>query len=367
MTTTKLTRFLTFGTAAIFVLVPFQALLTTWAGANFGHIDLFRIWKELILALLTIGALIVVYKDKNLKQWLLNSPLTLMILLFVLLQLGLGIFALQTAKVNASALIYGLMINLRFLIFLIICLVLAAKSAWLRQHWKVYVLAPAMVVIAFALAQHFILPKDFLTHFGYGPKTIPAYQAVDQKPQYIRVQSTLRGPNPLGAYLVVILTLLAGFWLAGKQRLAVAAAGLATLIALYFTYSRSAWIAVFVSCLALAGWLVKTKQLRRRLTIGALAIVIILTGLVMVWRHNSLLQNTLFHTSQTSQSLESSNAVRTEAMLDGAKTIIKQPLGGGPGTAGPASFRNSQPARIAENYFIQVGQEVGLIGLGLFV
>src|SRR6185295_13461878 len=49
------------------------------------------------------------------------------------------------------------------------------------------------------------------------------------------------------------------------------------------------------------------------------------------------------------------------------KSILKHPLGGGPGTAGPASYRNNHPARIAENYFIQVGQEVGIIGLILFL
>jgi hypothetical protein len=52
-------------------------------------------------------------------------------------------------------------------------------------------------------------------------------------------------------------------------------------------------------------------------------------------------------------------------MLDGLRDIAAEPLGGGPGSAGPASFYNGAP-RIAENYFIQVGQEVGVVGLGLF-
>ena len=47
--------------------------------------------------------------------------------------------------------------------------------------------------------------------------------------------------------------------------------------------------------------------------------------------------------------------------------MLREPLGQGPGTAGPASFRNDNPARISENYFIQIGQEVGILGLLLFV
>jgi O-antigen ligase len=46
---------------------------------------------------------------------------------------------------------------------------------------------------------------------------------------------------------------------------------------------------------------------------------------------------------------------------------VHQPFGAGPGTAGPASEHNNHPARIAENYFLQVGQEAGWLGLGLFI
>jgi hypothetical protein len=47
--------------------------------------------------------------------------------------------------------------------------------------------------------------------------------------------------------------------------------------------------------------------------------------------------------------------------------LAHHPLGDGPGTAGPASvYNHGHPARIAENYFIQVGQETGWLGLTLF-
>lgn len=367
MSTTKLARFLSYATAVILVLIPFQAFLTTWAGSNFGHIDAFRIWKELILAVLTLGTLLLAYRQPKLKKWLVNSPLTTLVLVYVLLQLGMGIFALQTERVNASALVYALMINLRYLLFFMICLILASSSEWLRQHWKKIILVPAVIVIAFGLLQHFVLADNFLTHFGYGPKTIPAYQAVDLKPEYIRTQSTLRGANPLGAYLLVVLTLAWGFWLCKRHRTQAMVFGWTGLIVLYFTYSRSAWIGFFLSVVALAFWLIKSKRQRQKFALASLIAIIALAGAVAIWQKNGVLQNTLFHTSQTSKSEESSNAVRTQAMLDGAESVIEQPLGNGPGTAGPASFRNPYQVRVSENYFIQIGQEVGVIGLGIFI
>jgi hypothetical protein len=56
-----------------------------------------------------------------------------------------------------------------------------------------------------------------------------------------------------------------------------------------------------------------------------------------------------------------------QALKDGAKSIVHEPFGRGPGTAGPASVRNNHPPRISENYFLQIGQEVGVIGLLLFL
>ena len=55
-------------------------------------------------------------------------------------------------------------------------------------------------------------------------------------------------------------------------------------------------------------------------------------------------------------------------MERGAKEIIKKPLGTGVGSAGPASARNELgEVRIAENYYIQIGQEIGIVGMLLFI
>lgn len=367
MNSKKLAHILAWTVVVVFILLPFHAVFTTLLGANFGHIDLFRIWKELIMVPVTLGSAWLAFSDKHLKGWILSSPLVILISAYTALHLILGIYALDRGNVSSSALIYSLLINIRFLIFFLDCLIIAYKVPWLGQNWKKFVLVPAVFVIVFGLFQQFILPTNFLTHLGYGLNTIPAYQTVDQKPQYIRLQSTLRGPNPLGAYLVLVLVAIAAIAAQRKNKAFWMVVGSGGLVVLFFTYSRSAWLGALIGLIIIGYWLIKRPKFRRAALIGTAILVLIFGTGLLIWQKNSLVENTLFHTSQTSRSPESSNAVHTEAMLDGAKSVLRQPLGGGPGTAGPASFRNNHPPRIAENYFIQIGQEVGIIGLIIFI
>src|SRR5581483_3236127 len=140
-----------------------------------------------------------------------------------------------------------------------------------------------------------------------------------------------------------------------------------TVIVLLFTYSRSAWIGTILSVALLCYGALRYDAARRWIMIGVAIVVVVAGSAFLVLRNNNTVQNTLFHTSSTSRSPESSNAVRTQALESGAKSLITEPFGRGPGTAGPASFRNNAPPRIAENYYIQVGQEVGIIGLVIFI
>jgi O-antigen ligase len=140
-----------------------------------------------------------------------------------------------------------------------------------------------------------------------------------------------------------------------------------SLIALFFTYSRSAYIGLALSLTTLYYLVKLNKNWRRKYTILCSATVIILALLVLVFRYNSVAQNILFHTDSTSKSPTSSNAVRFSALKTGFDEVIHQPFGQGPGSAGPASVHNNHPARIAENYYIQIAQETGWLGLAIFI
>src|SRR5439155_295153 len=89
-----------------------------------------------------------------------------------------------------------------------------------------------------------VLPLNFLSHFGYGPKTIPAYQTIDQKNNFRRIQSTLRGANPFGAYLILVITALVARYKKGQTPVFVI---VGSLVALAFTNSRSAWLGLIES------------------------------------------------------------------------------------------------------------------------
>jgi hypothetical protein len=287
---------------------------------------------------------------------------------YIGLHLVLGLLALWQDRVNLSALIYSLLSNLRFVTFFVICLVVARQNSWLETHWKHVVLIPAAAVVGFGLLQHFLLPVDWLRHFGYGPNTIPAYQAVDQKLAYARLQSSLRGANPLGAYLVLIIAVLTALILKAKKwRGWWWVSALLAGIALFFTYSRSAWIGAAAAVLIILWRSLQQPQLKRYLLIGLAACALIGLGGVYVLRNNDHVQNTLFHTDEHSLSSDSSNFDRLGHLKNGLKDIAHEPWGGGPGTAGPASVRNPERTRLAENYYLQIGQEVGVVGLLIFI
>jgi hypothetical protein len=371
-TASRTVRILQYGVITILVLLPFHALFTTWLGSTFGYLDLFRIWKELLIALMVPMASWLVYKDRQLRVWFKGSRLVLLVLLYVLLHLLMGMYALATNKVNPEALIYALLINLRFPVFLLLMVIVAAKTD-LKKHWPKIILWPAAVVVTFGLLQQFVLPTDFLTHFGYGQETIPAAQTVDEKPEYRRIQSTLRGANPFGAYLLVLIIALVALMLRKGSihqesipRALYAVYLVPAMLLLFFTYSRSAWLGLLAALAFLVFWKVRPGQ-RRLLLIAAAAFTLFFAGTVWLLRDNDRVQNTLFHSDESSLSSESSNAGRLRQLQAGAQDILHEPLGRGPGTAGPASVRNDQPARIAENYYVQIAQEVGIIGLAFFI
>lgn len=344
----------------IIVLLPFQAFFTTWLGSNTGHLDLVRIWKEIVICLMAVLTAWLVFRHKPLRGAIKHDIFKL-IGLYCTLHILLGIVAVLDHRVTASALLYALIVNLRFVVFFTVCYVLAARSTILARTWPKLLLVPAAIVIVFGLLQ-LVLPINFLSHFGYGPTTIPAYQTVDQNLSFQRIQSTLRGANPLGAYLVLIIPA-SLIILRGWKRILLAGGAV---IALFFTYSRSAWLGLLAAVGLYGLQRVRGHRLFKEI-VAIAAVLVLVAGLaVFTLRTNQAAQDTFFHTSANSKNVSSNNE-RAKAMKQGFHDVVHEPLGEGPGTAGPASVRNSgHPTRIAENYYLQIGQEVGWVGLFLF-
>lgn len=371
----KLTTVATYALAAIFILLPFHAFLTILIASAFnapGHYDLIRLWKEAALLVLTPVAAVLVWKTPGLTNQLKKGWLFWCITAYVILHLLIGVVALAKGQVNLYALEYALIVNLRPLLIFVIAFIVASRSPWLRDHWVQLLLWPAAVVIGFGLLQVFVLPTDFLQNFGYSTSTIEPFETVDQKLDYIRVQSTLRGANPLGAYLALALSAVVVLLLKIKNNqdqrqiagITMLSAGLIVLVS---TYSRSAYVGLVLAGITAILLVVHGRQAKQRLAIGLAVASVLAIGALVTLRDNNRFENTFFHTDETSQSAISSNGQRSTALRSGVADIVREPFGRGPGTAGPASAHNIAPARIAENYYLQLGQELGWLGLGLFV
>ncbi len=364
-------RLLEISIAIILVLIPFHATLTVWLSSIFGHYTILRLWKEGLLAIMFVIALRLAYQNKKLWDWLKHSWLQRLFIVYLLLHLILGVVALSRHEVTYEAFGYALIINLRLMVFFWICLVASVHSNLLKKNWQKLLLIPAAVVVAFALPQHFLLPADFLRHFGYNSRTILPYDTIDQNNQYVRVQSTLRGPNPLGAYLVIIITALSVLFLRARlnsRRAVLALYGLASVIVLYYTYSRSAWAAVALA-VGLILWIVAIKGSARWVAgIIVLLILIVGGGIFIKERHSARFESTILHTSPQIKTQQTSNGNHLSAVEIGLGDVIHQPQGRGPGTAGPASsYNTTHNPRIAENYYVQLGQEVGVLGASIFI
>ncbi len=358
----KIARWLSLVIAGILVLLPLSTFFTTWTGATFGHLEAWRLWKEVIIVASLPLVVALVWQEPKLWHWLKNSWFVRLFTLYILLHLALSIWALKRGQVNHPALIDGLLTNLRFLGFFIVCAIVASLDGFLKRNWIRLTLVPAALVVGLGLLQRFILPLNFLSHFGYGPKTTAAYQTIDARPSMQRLQSTLRGANPLGAYLSFVVPA----WLVSfnKRRHWQVIGLVLGVVVLGFTYSRSAYIATLLAISLLA--LIYLKPRRSWLVYLATGLVI-LSGSLYGLRNQQFVQDTILHTSRNSASAQSSNAVRASSLRSAWHDIVHQPLGRGPGTAGPASAHNDHPARIAENYYLQIGQEVGVLGIALFV
>jgi 2-polyprenyl-3-methyl-5-hydroxy-6-metoxy-1,4-benzoquinol methylase len=357
----------------LLALVPFYAFVSVWSSTLFGHFILIRLWDEVVLTLLVILTLGWLTRDKPLRQTLLGSRTAKLAIAYILLTIVLGLVSLLDHHVSYTALAYGSLIDLRFLIWFICVFAVALKSDWLYTHWRKLVLWPLSLVVFFGLLQFFVLPKDFLTHFGYGrsasdaQKANIAYTSINQDSPTMRIQSFLRGPNPLGAYLAIMLGALSSLLTFTKRQWYIWLLAAGTLLALFLSFSRSAWIGAFIILGAAFGLRLKSRRQQKVGIIIAFILAIFLVSTLLVTRHSTSIQNALLHTSSHTTASQTSNQGHLSSFHQSLTAIAHQPLGEGPGTSGQASWYNTgHHVRNTESYILQIGEEVGWVGLFLF-
>ena len=362
------TGVLEWGIALIVLLVTIHAPMSVWVSTTFPEFDLIaKAWKELLLLGLAVIAAALITKRKLWKDIFADRIIQLCLLFVVIHFLSVLVFGGDTLSLVA-----GLMIDLRF----IALFVLAYSAVLMRPEFMRSLIGAAVLgafgVIGFGLLQITVLPDDVLRPLGYSSQTITPFTTIDSNPDYVRINSTLRGPNPLGALAVVYAALLLAWasmrWRAlGREQRIAASIGIAGIIAVLFaSYSRSAYIGLAV---AMGSVLAGSVRLTRTVGIGIVTGIVLLLGLGAALSTTDWYANVILHEDPESQVETKSNEAHVDSLVDGAARVIREPFGTGIGTTGSASLYdpNSANDTIVENYFFFVAHETGWAGLVTFV
>lgn len=354
---------------ALLIYMPFHIFLSQSLSLATGGLEAWKIAKDIVLVLATVFTICLVWIT-GVGQ---RSFYILALLAAVYFGLHLAVWGLHPDIYQKSALL-GVVYNVRLPALLLLgygaSLVYPGKFA-LRSVVRV-VLAVSSVVALLGVAQ-FLLPKDILTHLGYSMDrgVRPAF-FIDDKAGLPRIMSTLREPNALGAYLLVPLAAL--FVLILKAARAVRRwqfGGLFALhaLALFLTFSRSAWLGAAVALSLVVWWRYSSLFVRffarwwPALAIG----LVLLLALGVLQRDNQFVRSYITHnTPEQVQDLDS-NDYHWIFLRQGVEGIVQQPIGHGPGTAGIVSIQNPKGSFLTENYYVQIGYEVGVAGLGIFI
>ncbi|RWZ78340.1 MAG: hypothetical protein EOT05_01070 [Candidatus Microsaccharimonas sossegonensis] len=350
----------------IFGGIVLHAPLSVGLGTLFPSAELFiKSWKE-ILMLLAGSIMLVILHQK--KRWdVLKSPLIYLIAAFAALHLVLLLVFPQ----GITATVAGLMIDLRYLFFFVLVYVAVCLYPSLRRTFVITFFVGAFVVAAFALLQVFVLPRDILTYIGYSNTTIAPFLTVDQNSQYIRINSTLRGPNPLGAYVIIVLSLLAAAWLKIRQvqprrhMLALSVIVIGSLVALWSSYSRSALIATLVA-IGIITVVVIGKRIPKKFWIILVVVIDLVAAAIFFGRSTNFVSNVVLHNNATTGATVDSNAGHAVSLSEGLLRLVRQPIGAGVGSTGSASLYGPQPL-IVENQYLFIAHEAGWLGLIVFV
>lgn len=355
--------------------MPFHILISTTLGIHVGGLEILKVLKDIILM---IGFLItaIVFLNKLSIKTLFKDKLVLLIAVYAVLTVILPFFR----QPELQAEIIGTVYNLRFLLFFVYGLILARlyNPAVLQQTALKIVVYSAVIVAGFGVIQYLFLPDKFFEALGYSKANgvLPAFY-IDDKPDLERIMSTVRDPNSLGSYLLISTGLLMGLVVRAKNKhRKVAISGMLSLVLLatFLTFSRSAWLGTIVTALTFAAGYIAVRYrigvwIKQHVgLVGVIAAIVLIAGGALYSARNSyFVQNVIFHADE-STALADPNELRLMFWRNAVNDIRQNPIGYGPGSSGFSSIKNEkQQVIFTENYYLQIGREVGVLGLLLFL
>jgi hypothetical protein len=359
------------GVVALLAYMPFHIFLSQSLSLVTGGLPEWKLAKDVCIVVLVLFTLGLVWGRGSVPKWyvwLTGLTAGYAALHLLLWALHPQLYA-QSAALSTTY-------NVRIPCFMLIgagAAILQPKMFTFRSIFRI-VLAVSTLVAALGVLQYF-LPADTLAHLGYSlPRGVRPNFFIDDNPAFPRVMSTLRDPNSLGAYLLVPLAALTGLtlrirrWKDGRSQMIIGAL-LLHLLALYLTFSRSAWLGTVVAIGMVIWWQYSSPLVRKlRRCWPMVLVLLVLAGALVFWqRHNSTVDGVLTHSTAAQVGPYDSNQLHWMYVWHGMVGIWREPWGHGPGTAGLASIQNPHGGLLTENYYVQIGYEVGVAGLVIFV
>lgn len=338
--------------------------------------DFFKAWKEILLAVCLVLLIIEVFR-RGVWREIFNNNILLLLAGYVLIHLIMVVVNFQ----GLLATLAGILIDIRLALAFFASFIVVRLWPEISKKMTTIIFSGLIFVVGFGFLQTF-LPHDNLAILGYDKNTnIAPYQTIDQNYDFVRINSTMRGPNPLGAMMVIFFGLLAAFLVAelkGKSFtkrsfnvksmkfwLIFGAIGLAGVWVLVNTFSRSAWVASAV-CLMLTFLIIFGKKIGIKCYL-AIGFWLIFSGFLMfIYRDSAFISNILLHRNPESTSAVGSNDDHLTSLETGIERLIDQPLGAGVGSTGSASLFGQDPI-IIENQYLFIAHEIGWLGLLWFI
>lgn len=326
---------------------------------------LVKSWKEIVLGGILLLMTWYVWR-RELVDEILHDKLVVITALIAAVHVLL-LLAIDNAYVSELA---GLLIDLRFYLLFIELYIAGKYIQNLRRPLVTAAAIGAMIVVGFGVLQVSVLPKDILSHIGYSDTTIKPYLTVDLNDDYLRINSTLRGPNPVGAFGILVLTAVGAWAMAHSARLrntkvlmVTMAATIGGAVLLFWSHSRSSWLAALAAAGVLLVGVLPRKAALCSVATAAVVGVLALGALFAV-RDNPTVSHLFFHANPTGGSPEKSDDGHLNSLQYGAGMMLESPVGEGIGSTGSASLLSDSPVIIESQYFF-MAHESGWLGLGL--
>lgn len=350
--------------------VCFQGLISVWStNLLSNYADFGKAWKEILLILCSFILIADISIKKKWKDFFEHKIAWLTLCFIALSLVYLVIF--NNPALNEMA---GLLISLRIYGSLAIGYILCKNKPNACNIILFSAILGILINLVFGFLQITILPKEFLEIFGYSHNSIEPYLTVDKNPEFIRIAGLLRGPNPFGVLMMLAstLSLAAIFYLKQSKKIKnkskyIYLALILLLISIILTwnsYSRSAFGAMILNLAIFTSLFIEwNKKTLIRFGIGLSSAVIIFVSLIFIFKDNSFVQHTVFHTNPDGGSAIKSDQARGRVLESSFNSVLKRPQGYGVGSSGSASFiETEKQGNMIENQYISFAYETGIVG-----